>query len=158
MYPPGETFYETVCYPGAVIHMVYLPPGTTPPPAGVPAAQLAARAVTKLPLPAMASGSAPGAQGRAFAMTFVNMPTFLWVDNTAWHTYSATADDGLKAVTATATPSVRRGAGGSATEGPGAGAPRSEAGARCGGIATGCGAPGVQLSSPPPWPALFYAC
>jgi hypothetical protein len=105
LYPPGESVYETVCYPGAAVNMVYIPPGTTPPPAGVPVAQLAARAVAKLPLPAMDAGSAPGSQGRAFAMTFVNMPTFLWVDNAAWHTYSATANDGFKAVTATATPS-----------------------------------------------------
>jgi len=99
----GSLERET-CYLGPTTAIVYLPPGAVPPPAGVPAAQLGAEAVSKLPLLAMVTGSAPGAAGRAFAMTFVNMPTFLWVDNADWHTYSATANDGFKAVTATATP------------------------------------------------------
>lgn len=106
MYPQGERVYETVCYPTHAVNMVYLPRGVSPPPQGVPAAQLGAEATSKLPLPAMRTGSAPGAAGHAFAMTFVNMPTFLWVDNAAWHAYSATANDGIKAVTATATPSL----------------------------------------------------
>ena len=111
------------CYPGPTTSVQYFPPGAAPPPPGVPVAQLGVEAVALLPLPVMATGSAPGAAGRAFAMTFVNLPTFLWVDNAQWHPVSATANDGVKAVTATAVPASvvwTMGDGGSTTcAGPG---------------------------------------
>jgi hypothetical protein len=57
-----------------------------------------------LPFPTVAVASAPGAQGRPFPQTYVNFPTFLWVDNAQWVVLSATANDGFKSVTATAMP------------------------------------------------------
>lgn len=111
------------CYPGPTTTVQYFPPGAAPPPPGVPASQLAVEAVALLALPDIATGSAPGAEGRTFAMTFVNLPTFLWVDNAQWHPVSATANDGVKAVTATAVPASvvwTMGDGGSTTcAGPG---------------------------------------
>ena len=96
---------QEACYPGPTTTVVYFPPGAAPPPPGVPASQLGAEAVAMLPLPAMATASAPGAIGRPFAQTFVNFPTFLWLNSAQWHDYSATANDGFKAVTAIAVPS-----------------------------------------------------
>lgn len=96
---------QEACYPGPTTAVVYFPPGAAPPPPGVSASQLGAEAVAMLPLPAMVTASAPGAAGRPFAQTFVNFPTFLWVDGAQWHPYTATANDGFKAVTATAAPS-----------------------------------------------------
>ena len=96
---------QEACYPGPTTTVVYFPPGATPPPPGVPASQLGAEAVALLPLPAMVTASAPGAMGRPFAQTFVNFTTFLWVDGAQWRPYTATANDGFKAVTATAVPS-----------------------------------------------------
>ncbi|HEY0869736.1 MAG TPA: hypothetical protein VGD55_05015, partial [Acidothermaceae bacterium] len=93
------------CYPGPTTSVQYFPPGAAPPPPGVPAAQLGVDAASLLPFPTVTMGSAPGAEGRAFAMTFVNLPTFLWVDNAQWIPLAATANDGVKAVTATAVPS-----------------------------------------------------
>ena len=39
------------CYPGPTTTVQYFPPGATPPPPGVPAAQLGATAVSLLPFP-----------------------------------------------------------------------------------------------------------
>jgi hypothetical protein len=91
------------CYPGPTTTVEYFPPDTAPPPPGVSAAQLGGRAVSLLPFPTVVTDSAPGAQGRAFAETFVNVPTFFWAG--PWQTVTATANDGFKAVTATAVPS-----------------------------------------------------
>lgn len=113
LYPPGSTVYEVVCYDASAPagsgpttqNLVVLPPGGSPPAPGVPAATLGAQAVARLPFPTMTTASAPGAEGRAFPMTFANFPTFFWVDNAQWQVLTATANDGFKAVTATATPS-----------------------------------------------------
>jgi hypothetical protein len=110
---PGSTVYQVLCYSASAPAgsgpssntQVVIPPGASPPAPGVPAATLGAQAVALLPFPTMATASAPGAEGHAFPMTFVNFPTFLWVDSAKWHALSATANDGFKAVTATATPS-----------------------------------------------------
>ena len=112
MYPAGTTFYEVLCYsptapagsgPSSAT-VVVLPPGASPPGPGVLVATLGAQAVAKLPLPTVSMASAPGAAGRLFAETFVNFPTFFWLDNAQWRPLSATANDGFKSVTATATP------------------------------------------------------
>jgi hypothetical protein len=92
------------CYPGPTTDVEFFPPGTAAPPPGVSAAQLGGKAVSLLPRPTIVTSSAPGAQGRAFAMTFVNLATFFWVGGAAWQGFTATANDGFKAVTATAAP------------------------------------------------------
>ena len=106
---PGSTVYQVLCYTAGVsgptsTNTVVLPPGASPPAPGLSAATLGAQAVAKLPFPTVAAASAPGAQGRPFPQTYVNFPTFLWVDNAQWVVLSATANDGFKSVTATATP------------------------------------------------------
>lgn len=60
-----------------------------PPSGGLP--PLVAQAFAETNLPAPSVGTSPSAVGGVADATVVNFPTWLWVDSSVWHEYSATA-------------------------------------------------------------------
>jgi hypothetical protein len=69
-----------------------------PPTPAVPPRELGQRAEQSITLPSPAIGVNPP------AFSVVNLATWLWVDPSIWHPYSATASAGWASATATATP------------------------------------------------------
>ena len=97
---PGEWESETCAGPGVIdpLPAVWVVLGN--PQAPVDPAALAGQAAAQLPLPSPSIEMAPPAGSEQL----VNLATWLWVNPSAWHPYSATAAAGPVSATATATP------------------------------------------------------
>ncbi|MHB8437983.1 MAG: hypothetical protein ACYDD4_02315 [Acidimicrobiales bacterium] len=96
-YPNGTLEYSTVRWvsdlpPVAAAPALPEPPRSTPP----STAAAKAAALIHLPEPSIHENPSPS--------TFVNLPTWLWIDPSIWHPYSASASVGAVSATATATP------------------------------------------------------
>lgn len=100
---PGFLPYQVTCYPQNMngpnhgAHIVWLPPHQ-PAGNGMTAQLLAVRAAASFRLHAPAIGTNPPWG------TLTGLPTFLYLSPAGWHAATAKADDGVKAVTVTATP------------------------------------------------------
>lgn len=92
--------YKVVCYGAGhrPPRFVWVPPTWVVPTAGKPAGDWALDARAKLRLPVVRLATNPT------GLSYVQLQTFLWVQPASWTTRSARAGNGIREVTATATP------------------------------------------------------
>jgi len=98
---PGQWYVNTCAQEsdqGPTLHLVWVPTGGDPN-GGVDPLVLAQEAADSITLPKPVIGMSPA------AYSVVNIPTWLWVDPSTWHPFTATATAGAITATALATPS-----------------------------------------------------
>lgn len=101
--PSGSWYLETCPganggLPSTVVVWVPTPTVSVPAPVVVAPTTVAEKAERSIQLPD------PGLHFNPSDYSVVNLPTWLWIDSTMWHSYSATASVGRISATAVATP------------------------------------------------------
>ena len=134
-FPPGGpepgAWYSVTCWNSvtgaSLTQTVWVQPTTSPPTTTpvVAAVSVAQQAENSMRLPSPTIDSSPA------GVTYVNLPTWLWIDARIWHPLSVTASIGAVSATATAVPvSVRWSTGDGSTQTcSGPGTPYSQAAA-----------------------------